>query len=262
MRRALFLAILVSLIVGCSDSTDHFNSADNSSNAEPDMGDVPPDVDNSDVEYAQKYTTRITSLVFTVPPAADLNSIVTLNLDESLDRPITILYELTDLGSDAATMTARSGVKTDTPGEFTYDSNSPPATAPVTIEASTGIFTSEFDTFQFVASLEFDEEMATLSIPITDLTITGNLDVGQDGATAAIPTGTWEGHITKSDGEATMVQLGSGGDSITLAEVFRDETLNYDTDSGSEVSIGTGDAWLVRATYEAAPVTIASVDTR
>lgn len=258
MRLALLALCLSSLLAGCSSDTGTNNGTNNTaSDGGLDAGNPVPDVDNSGVTYAESYSTRLTQLRFVEAPAADLNGIVELNLDQSLDEPIILLVELQDLDADAgsATLKAGSGLKGSAEGSFVYDPDSSPGTVPATIDLASGAFEGTFADYQFVATIEFSGEVQKVNIPLHDLTISGTLDLSEDGTTASIPLGKWSGHVTKADGDVTMVVL-AGGEPRPLTELFRVETLNYDTATDSVVAAGTGDAWKIDATFIAEAATI------
>lgn len=258
MRLALLTVCLSGLLVGCSSDAGSNNTTNNGGNdGGVDAGNPVPDVDNTGVTYAESYSTRVTQLRFAEAPAADLNGIVELNLNQSLDEPIILLVELMDLDADAgsASLKAGSGLKGSSDGTYVYDPASSPTTVPATIDLASGAFEGTFADYHFVATIEFSGEVQKVNIPLHDLTISGTLDLSEDGTTASIPAGKWDGHVTKADGDVTMVVL-AGGEPRPLTELFRTETLNYDTTTGMVVAAGTGDAWKIDATFIAEATTV------
>lgn len=257
----LLLCLILPFASGCEEDCeiDHPDAGNNGTPTVTDLGSA--DVDNTGAAYASEYTTRLTTLEFTTVPASDLNGIIALNLDQSLAQPIIIIHRLHDIVVDAdagatAMLEAGSGLKSGTADEFTYDPESMPGSTAASLDPATGSFSGTFPLYRFVATIEFNNEVQRVDIPIRELTISGKLALSDDGMTATIPEGTWEGHITKADGDITMVKLVGGSDPRPLTELFREETLNFNASSGMEVPTGTGDAWLIRGQYQAAPAAL------
>jgi hypothetical protein len=255
---AVLIVAFVSLLSGCCGEEHDENNGgmDAGSNMMmPVDAGPPPDVDNTGVQYASEYATRINRLEFTSVPASELNGIISLNLDLSFDEPIILLYEFTDLDPEAGTaeVTANSGVKGGGMSQFKVDSDSVPSTAALMFDPPSGEFEALFETYHFVATIEFDGDVQRVDIPVRDLTVSGVLALSDDGTTATIPAGEWDGHVTKADADGILVTLGS---ERTLTEMFREETLNFDSSSGEEVPEGTGDAWHIEAIYEASSAEI------
>ena len=259
MRRLLVLIALLLTSAGCCETDPDDDAISNRPIDNPDMDVVDPvEVDNTGQQYAAEYVTRVDQLVFAGAPVADLNGLVAVNLSLALDEPIIVVHRLTDIDETAGTATFETGpaVKTANPDEFAYDSRTNPQSAAATLDPASGQFESTLSRFSFVATIEFGGDVQRVNIPVSDMTVTGTLELADDGATASIPAGTWDGHITRTDGDATLVRLQAGQPERPLTDLFSEQSLNYDTSTGEDVAAGTGDAWIVRGTYSAVPITL------
>lgn len=211
------------------------------------------DVDNSSAQYASNYETRVSALEFTAAPAADLNGIIALNMMPTVAQPIIIFHNLRDISEEMGTATFETfpGVRTATWGEFQADPEGSVQSADATLNLANGEFEATLPRFDFIATIEFQGGVQRVNIPVSDITISGALQLLEDNATANIVSGNWSGHITRADGDATFIRLVAGQPARPLTELFSETTLNYSTSLGEPVEPGTGDAWVIEAVYNA-----------
>lgn len=254
MRIAVLFVVCVTC-AACTDNNDSWDYAD--MNYPRDVGATLPDVDNSGTTYAERYDVRTERLAFVGAPVADLNGIITLNLSLDLDEPILLLYRFEGLGAEAGSpeLTYAPGVKAGD-AELAFSDRVNPVTAPLDLDLESGEFEATFARIRFVATIEYEGTTNRVDIPISDVTVAGVLALSSDGQTADVPVGTWRGHVSKAEGDVTMVTFAQGQPPRPLTELFREETLNYDIAGGEEVDAGEGDAWLVRANFEASSAII------
>ena len=250
----LFIAAMFAF--GCSPPPSYY---DDLPDAGADVSVDPPDVDNTGTQVGQSYSTKLTRLQFTGPPVADLNGIVAVNMPETLDKPIVILHTLSDFNAEAgsARFTARPGLKGDGADEFQVDPDFSAQGADATFDLATGRFSATLPRFNFVSWIEFQGETQRINFPVTDLEITGVLQIVND-TEATIPSGEWEGYVTKTDGDATLVKLVGASQPQPLTDLFSEQSLNFDTVSQTMVEPGSGDAWHIHANFVARSITIAN----
>lgn len=266
MKRMKWLVVAAALALSaCSGGNNGNNGETNngtSNNGGMDAGNngAMPDVDNTGVEYADEYETKFDSLAFSNQPGNQLNTLLANNLDTDLEFPIIVLLELTQFDLDAGTLVLQggSGVKTETEGEFEWDPDTELSDGTQgTLDAASGEFSAEIEYFGFVATFKFENDVSKTVIPIRNLAIGGTLDLSEDGSTASVVGGTLEGIVTKEEGDTTMITLTPGGNPVSLTQLFKEGTLNWDTTTNAEVAPGEGDAWFMKGTYTAAPTNIA-----
>jgi hypothetical protein len=127
-----------------------------------------------------------------------------------------------------------------------------------TLDPSTGEFAAQIPFFGFVATFEFDTDVSKTVLPINNLDISGQLVLEEGGASARVANGEMSGYITKEDGDMTEITLTPGGEPVSLTQIFKEGTLNYDSTAGMEVDTGdpSADAWFITGTYTAVPTDI------
>ncbi len=239
----------------CTDNNDSYDYPDLSYS----FADVGPKVEvgNDGVTFSAGYDVRVDELQFVGPPASDLNGLVALNLDLSLDDPIILLYRFTGLDSDAGTPMLVYGPGTKTGMEQTYEFSDRVGqiSAPLDIDPASGEFSARFERYRFVGTIEFEGTKQVVDIPLEEVEISGVLDVSEDGESASVPSGRWDGYLTKEDADNTTLTF-TDNQARPLTELFRESTLNYDSGAGREVEPGSGDSWAIRAQFIATDVTV------
>ena len=252
----------VALLVGCSQPSENNENSDNSTSTNNTMGDMgtitEEDVDNSGAEYASEYETRFDSLQFTIEPGARLNGIVENNLNQDLDYPIVVLLEFTDFDAEAGTLTlvGGSGAKTGTMGVYEWEMGTEQTPTEAQFDPATGEFSTQLEQFDFIATFEFEEEVNQSVLPIQGLDISGQLALEDGGETARVTNGNLAGYVTKEDGDDVMIVI-PGASPVSLTQLLKETTLNYDTTTQAQVDPGTGDAWYLEGVYTAVPTDIA-----
>ena len=263
-KRLAFVAALT-MAAACGDdaknnaATNNTGTNNDTANNGADAGNnTNTDVDNSDAEYASEYETIFDSLVFSNAPANKLNDLVMKNLVQTLEFPIIVLLQVDTFDIEAGTLMLRggSGLKTETEGVYAWDPDSESEGTLGTLVPDTGEFSAELASFGFVASFKFENEVNKVTLPIKNLTIDGKLALDEGGATARVVDGTLAGILTKADGDATQITLAPGGSPISITQLFKESSLNWDTATNAEVEPGTGDAWYIAGTFTANPVDI------
>lgn len=264
MNRTPWLALLLaaSLSAACSNDPKNNETPNNqttANNGTPDAGNQNVDVDNTGAEYAAQYELRFDTLNFTTAPANQLNMLLAANFDLNLNYPVIVLLRLTDIDAEANTLVVEggSGLKTQTMDTFEFDPDSDSLGTAGTLDPASGEFAAELSFFGFVATFEYEDMPSKTVLPINDLKISGQLALAEGGATASVVNGELSGFMTKADADETFIQLAPGSNPITITQIFKEDTLNYDTSTGELVDPGMGDAWLIEGTYTAIPTTIA-----
>lgn len=254
VTRYATLVLLALTLAACSSEPDK-NSANAATNNST-MTTGNNTVDNTGAEYAAEYEVIFDSIAFNSDPANKLNTLLNANLDQNLDYPVIILLSLTDVDAEAGTITLEggSGLKTEEPNVFTYDVADSNATQG-TLDAASGEFAADLEFFGFVATFVFEDMVSKTVLPVNDLSLAGVLDL-QDGGGARVVNGELAGYLTKADGDDTLITLAPGGMPISLTQVFKENTLNYDVTTGEKVDPGMGDAWFLDGTFTAKPTTI------
>ena len=216
-------------------------------------------VDNSGKTWAASYQLRFDTLTFDQgTAAAGLNQILASNFDQELDFPVIVLVDLADIDVDAGTAKIRggSGLKTATPGEYTWDPDGDDSYDDGTIVGQTGAFEGTLQSLNFVATLVTETDTQKVVIPIQQLEFKASVELSDDASTASISDGRMQGFLTKTDGENTQISLVPGGQPVSIAQLFKDSNLNYDSATGQVVDKGTGDSWLLTASFTAVPTVI------
>lgn len=260
----MLLALMLAL-AGCSGGDNNENnSASNTANNEnnsADMGNSNIDVDNSGVEYASQYEVVFDSLAFSTQPANQLNMLLNANLDRNLDFPILVLMRIMDIDASAGTLTLEggSGLKTAEVDVFEFDPESEPLGSAGTLDPASGVFSADIEEFGFVATFVFEGMENKTVLRIRELTIGGTMQLSEDGATTNVVNGTLSGYMTKEDGDMTEINLAPGSDPVTITEVFKEASLNYNSTTGEMTENGAddADAWFLEGSYTAEPTDIA-----
>ncbi len=259
MNRKPLLTVLAiaAMLVACSSEPSN-NSNNTTANNDPDMGNNPVEVDNTGTEYASEYEFLFDSLAFKTAPANKLNTLLNANLDLNLEFPIIVLLKLSDVDAAAGTVVLEggSGLKTDDITTFIFDPDSDSTGTAGTLDAATGEFAASLEYFGFVATFKFENDVSKTVLPINKLTLSGQMNLSEDGATANVVNGVLAGYMTKEDGDATLITLAAGGNPISITQVFKEDTLNYDTTTAALVDPGMGDAWFLEGSFTAKPTVI------
>ncbi len=269
MKSRLILASVAALALGFSacgdDSSSPSNNANNTANNTTNNGttstnnsnnDVP---DNSGKVWAPDYQLRFDTLTFDQGTAAvGLNSILASNFNQDLDFPVVVLIDVADIATDMSTATIRggSGLKTTTDGEYSWDPDGDDGYDPATLTGDSGAFQGVIQNLNFVATFVTETDTQKVVIPIQKLDVSGNIALSEDASTASIANGRMSGFVTLTDGEATQITLIPGGQPVSIAALFKKTNLNYDSTKGEIVAKGTGDSWLLTASFTAIPTVI------
>lgn len=257
----LTLILAAALCTACSSEPNNDANNNNGANHVADMGNNTfVDVDNTGAEYAMQYEVRFDSLAFNTQPANQLNMLLNANLDLNLDYPILILLRLTEIDAEAGTLRldGGSGLKTGTEGEFMFDPESEPLGSEGTLDAATGEFTAEISYFGFIATFVYEGDVNKTELPVNELSITGQLNLVDEGVGASVVNGTLAGFMTKDDADETFINLAPGSDPVSITSLFKESTLNYNSATGEMLEAGHADAdsWFLAGTYTARPTTI------
>lgn len=256
----LLIAAVVALSAcgGNNGTNNGTNNGEGTNNQTTSTNNDTTEVDNSGAEYADEYELKFDTLAFGNPPAQSLNGLVATNLRETQEYPIVVLLELFDFDFEAgtATLVGGSGLKTDEAGVYVFDAESSPEPVETTFDAETGSFEAFDDYFGFIATFKFEDEVTKTLLPIENLTIEGKLALDEGGATATIVDGYLEGILTKESGDNTMIALTPGSAPVSITQIFKETSLNFDTETNAMVDSGEGDAWFITATYTATTVDI------
>lgn len=241
-------------------SNNTTNNANNTANNNTNGGtNNTSGVDNSGKTWGTSYAVRFDSMTFDQgTAAAGLNQILASNFDQSLDFPVVVLVHLNEIDTAGGTAKIRggSGLKTDTDGEYIWDPDGEERYDNGSLVADSGRFEGVLETLNFVATLVTETETQKVVIPIQKLEFQANIALSDNAATASIGNGRMAGYLTKTDGENTSVTIVPGGAPISIAKLFKDANLNYDSTTNQIVEKGTGDSWWLTASFTAVPTVI------
>lgn len=258
---------LVLVMAACGDdsssdnnTTNDMTSNDTTSNNMTSNDTTGTDqVDNSGKVWAERYQMRFDSMTFDPgTAAASLNPVLAQNFDQSLEFPVVVLMDIAqiDLSAGTAKIRAGSGLKTTTEGVYIWDPEGEDSYDDGTLVGDSGRFQGTLEKLNFVATLVTETGTQKVVIPIQKLEFAANIKLSEDAMTASIGNGTMAGFVTKVDGENTQVTLIPGGTPLTIAQLFKDSNLNYDSTTGQIVEKGTGDSWWLTAKFTAVPTRI------
>lgn len=261
MRRwfsvVLVATALVMGSVACGEGEDETNGDENqptqnqndpNDNQSPN-GEIGECGEAAEPDFADGYDLLFSHFAFKEDsPGASLNDIIAEYLDQSQDYPIIVLVELTDIDTDAQEMTIRggAGLHAEGDGEYRWDDEleEPDSTAG-TFEAD-GSFEATLPVFEFVASIETEEEVLKTIITIRDLEVDATLRAAEDGSSPCVDDGELDGVILKEDVEDVKIRINPDADGIPLPQVLGEDNMNYDY-SGD----GEDDAWDMEAVFQA-----------
>ncbi len=211
-------------------------------------------------QYKSEYQLRVNQFQFDHgSPAFGLNTLLKTNLeDQSKKYPVVVLIDLKNIDTDAGTLSIRGGAgvkanldcdpSTDGPCDYKWDPATPQDyTEGSKLDSATGHLDAKLDSLLFIASFEVHGEVQKAEIPITNLTLTGDLvpeEAGSD--TVMLANGHLEGTLTKEAADSSQIQLVPGQDPVKLSRLLGEASMNIDRDCD-----GTPDAWHLTATLEA-----------
>jgi hypothetical protein len=254
---------------GCGDdsteNTNNTNNTNNSTNNANNTNNASNNSTNNDANvnegktWATEYALRFDTMTFDQGTAAfGLNQILATNFNQDLDFPVVVLVHLNEIDTAAGTAKIRggSGLKTTTAGEYIWDPDGVERYDDGTLVGASGEFQGVLGTLDFVATLVTETDTQKVVIPIQQLEFNANIVLSEDASTASIANGRMAGYLTKEDGLATEISLVPGGQAISIAQLFKDENLNYDSATGEIVEKGTGDSWWLTASFTAVPTVI------
>lgn len=272
MLVVLLAGLFLTLGTACGDDSSETNNETN--NTTPDAGDNNADVQQAQLpeswEYDSEYELRFTSFQFKQSsPGFELNTLLRNNIEKQEKKyPIVVLVHLKDINTDDGTLAIRGGAgrkvnlecdpELDGECEYKWDEDTPEEyTEGVALDTTTGEFSADLPTLDFVATFELNGEEKDTVIPVTDLTLDARFPhayEGEDGEVVvetAIQDADLVGYLTEEDADASGIQLADGQDPLPLSQILGKDSMNHDRDGD-----GTNDAWRLEGTFSAAPATI------
>lgn len=274
-RMLVVLLAGLSLTLGTACGDDSSSEPNNqANNANADAGNNNADVQEAQIpeswEYESEYNLRFTSFQFKQSsPGYGLNTLLRTNIrDQEKKYPIVVLIHLKDIDADGGTLAIRGGAgrkvdlqcdpELDGECEYKWDEDTPDTyTEGVALDTTSGEFSADLPTLDFVATFELEGQEKDTVIPVTDLTIDARFphayldESGEVVVETAIRSADLVGYLTEEDADASGIQLSDGQDPIPLSQILGKDTMNFDRDDD-----GTNDAWRLEGTFTAEAATV------
>lgn len=240
------------VLAGCGEEAESENQDQNQDeNNETDQNNDELELCNdADVEaFDSDYELRFNTFAFAEgSPGAELNDLIEDFLDQSMDYPIIVLLELTELDAEAGDVTVRggAGLHAEGDGEYRWDDEleEPDETAGSFDED--GNLEAHLPLFHFVATVQTDEGLLKTVIPIRDIELTATVRADEDGSNPCIDDGHLEGFVVQEDIEDVRIALTPGASGLPLETVLDTDEMNADHSGDGEI-----DAWEMEAYFEA-----------